>query len=71
MYDQKVKCPTIKEVEKMNLKDAKDFLSNYWHQFAIIFERFEGAGKIRGNGLHVAQKLSVNAVKELEERWLE
>ena len=36
---------------------------------ALFFEWLEGAGLIRGNGHHMAQKLSDQAVSMLAERW--
>jgi hypothetical protein len=36
---------------------------------AILFEQWEDAGLLRGNGHHMAQHVAQEAVKLLRERW--
>ena len=47
-------------------------LSNAVYAASVkIFETLEYAGHIRGNGHHMAQALSAQAVSLLKERWWE
>ena len=61
---------TIDQIETMDLESAKAEMSNRTYEAAILFERFECAGKVRGNGHHMAQKVAAFAAALLEERWV-
>jgi hypothetical protein len=54
----------------MTLEGAKTHLGNLVYQAAIFYERLENAGKLHGNGHHMAQNISAKAQELLEERWL-
>ena len=54
----------------MTLSDAQNELGNRVYEAAMLLERLEDAGRINGNGHHVARKIAVYAVDLLTERWL-
>jgi len=66
----KTRIPETAQMKEWTLEESMDFLSNYYYQFARIFEMFEIAGLIWGNGHHIAQYLSAEACKLLKERWI-
>lgn len=61
------------DLKDVTLEEAKVELGRRVrvYEAAIYFERLEGAGKIHGNGHHMAQNMMADAVKLLEERWLD
>ncbi len=58
-----------KEDVPKDLEGAKVLVSKLVYQAAIVFEAMESASLIRGNGHHMAQNISRQAVNLLEERW--
>lgn len=46
-------------------------LKNAVYKAAMLFERLEDAGRIRGNGHHMAQKIADKASALLRERWID
>ena len=61
---------TFNELKKLDLEEAKRLIGNYMYKHACIFERLEHAGKIYGNGHHIAQKFAQLAQNELDKRWI-
>lgn len=62
---------TFEELEKMDLDKVVAVVSNQVYHASLIFERLENAGKIKGNGHHVAQKVAAFAEEMVKERWIE
>lgn len=52
-----------------DLEAAKALVSRLVYEGAIVFEKMEHAGVVSGNGHHMAQNISSQAVALLEERW--
>ena len=56
---------------RVTLEQAEADLSNAVYRAALLFERWEYAGLVRGNGHHAAQAVARTAVEELRSRWIE
>lgn len=54
----------------LTLDQAETEVVNAIYAAALIFERLEHAGVVRGNGHHMAQEMSAAAEKLLRERWI-
>lgn len=63
--------PTFQHVKEMTLDQATAHLARVVYEAGLFFERLENAGKIHGNGHHMAQNLAAGAVEELRSRWLQ
>ena len=61
---------TFEQVQTLDLELAKAEMRNRVYEAAILFERLENAGKVRGNGHHMAQKVAAFAVEMVAERWI-
>ena len=61
---------TFEQVQAMDLESAKSEISNRVYEAAILYELFEDAGKVHGNGHHMAQSVAAFAEKLMTERWL-
>jgi len=61
---------TFEQAQTMDLESAKSEMCNRVYEAAILFERFENAGKVRGNGHHMAQEVAGFAEKMMAERWI-
>jgi hypothetical protein len=60
---------TLADCEKIDLESAKAEISNRVYAAAILFERLENAGKVCGNGHHMAQEVCTFAEELLVKRW--
>lgn len=58
------------QLADMSMEHAATAISNAIYETALFFERLEGAGKISGNGHHLAQELAAAAAAMLRERWV-
>ena len=58
------------DIKEMSLKTACNELGNEVFEGAGLIELLEGAGKIRGHGHTMRQKISQLAEKLLTERWI-
>lgn len=56
-------------LQALTLAEAERELSSAVYSAALLFERLEGVGSVRGNGHHVAQNIAQKAVDELRYRW--
>ena len=61
--------PTVEEIKTWDQETANARVQTILYQAGLIFERLEDAGKITGNGHHVAQCLASRAAEELAVRW--
>ena len=61
---------TFEQVQAMDLASAKSEICNRVYEAAILFERFEDAGKVHGNGHHIAQSVAAFAEKLMADRWI-
>ena len=61
---------TFVQVQAMDLESARAEICNRVYEAAILFERFENAGKVHGNGHHMAQKVAAFAEAMMAERWI-
>jgi len=61
---------SVEELSLMEKEEIKKYLGNYFYYHALIFERLEGAGLIKGNGHHIAQHFADLAQNELIDRWI-
>ncbi len=59
----------IETFREMSLEEALRNVGNIVYEAAYFFERFEDAGKVVGNGHHMAQDLAVQAQAVLLGRW--
>lgn len=58
------------DFQNVTREGAEDKVRSAIYQAALIFERLEDAGKISGNGHHIAQDISNYAVEFLKKRWI-
>ena len=61
---------TFEQAQAMDLESAKAEMCNRVYEAAILFERFENARKVHGNGHHMAQSVAAFAEKLMAERWI-
>lgn len=57
-------------LKAMTLEQAEAEAGNAIYLAALVFERLELAGKVRGNGHHMAQDLAERAKALVRERWI-
>ena len=57
------------EIKKMSQRNAEVEIVNNVYSACLLFERLEDAGKIRGNGHHMAQEIAQKAEDLMKERW--
>ncbi len=65
-----MKTYTSEEFRKMNFEEIEEIVGKTMYRAGSIFEFLEGAGKIYGNGHHIAQKISEDATNLLKKRWM-
>jgi hypothetical protein len=58
------------ELADMTMEHATTAICNAIYETALFYERLEGAGKITGNGHHMAQELASVAAAMLRDRWI-
>lgn len=63
--------PTQEEAKNMSLETAGNVLGNNIYEASAIYEIMEHAGRVRGNGHHIRQKLVEMAESLLKERWID
>jgi hypothetical protein len=61
----------IERARCSTLEGAKSYVTHEVYRTALIFERLEDEGLIKGNGHHLAQRLAAEAERLLEESWQE
>ena len=61
---------TQEELAAMDLESAQAEIESRVYEAAMLFERLENAGRIRGNGHHMAQRVAEVAASLLTERWI-
>ena len=61
---------TILQIENMDLEAARAEISSRVYEAALLLERLEDVGKVRGNGHHMAQALAAQAADLVAERWV-
>lgn len=59
------------QLRNIDLEEAKVEISNSVYEATSLFEFLENAGKIRGNGHHMQQRIALFAAELMEERWIE
>jgi len=69
--EKPMKQHTMTELKNMSLESAQNEISNAIYQASALFELLEYAGKVRGNGHHIAQDLGTHASEKMAERWVE
>ena len=57
-------------VTEEDYDEIEAFVGNVIYYTSLIFEKLEDAGRIRGNGHHIAQKISSYAQEQLKEHWI-
>ena len=51
--------------------EAINMIERSVYEACALFEQLELAGKVRGNGHHMAQNIAEQAGKLMQERWIE
>ena len=57
------------DFKKMDQESIEAEVRKRVYNACLVFERLEDAGRIRGNGHHMAQDFSTMAANEIRERW--
>ena len=60
---------TKKDLENMSLEEAERVLGNAVYVVGCFYEQLEHAGKVHGNGHHMAQNLAAMSAKPLRDQW--
>jgi hypothetical protein len=60
----------IEEIQKLSLEEIQNLVANHIYKAALVFERLENAGKIKGNGHHIAQTYGEEAKMTIINRWI-
>ncbi len=55
---------------ELTQEQAEHFIRRAAEQATHLFERLEGAGKIRGNGWHLQQEVGEKAASLVKEYWV-
>jgi hypothetical protein len=61
---------TVEQLKTMDKDQIRVEIGNRIYEAAILFERLESAGAIRGNGHHIAQAIALHAQEVFDERWV-
>lgn len=57
-------------LDNMTREEASSAIEQAVYEACHLFERLEGANKVRGNGHHMMQTIAAEAGKLMRERWI-